>query len=177
MATAVSTKPMAHPGKMKRPPPPAFVQSGANGSRPAQTSSSPISTSMSRAGAIKPFSTFSSSGTAVNGTGGRPVAKVNGDTSQRPQDPSSRLQRPSTRRHAMGNGSADGRQAKKLVEPYGGDPYICLRSSVIQFCLLSLLTSGLSAECSQNYFLHLEEICKVPAFFDHSPSPNSFSIR
>ncbi|EEQ28538.1 conserved hypothetical protein, partial [Microsporum canis CBS 113480] len=118
MATAVSTKPMAHPGKIKRPPPPTFVQSGASGSRPAQTSPSSGSASANWTGSFKQFGNFSASGTAVNGASGRLVARVNGDPSQRTQDPSSRLQRPSTRRHAMGNGSADGRHTKKLVEPY-----------------------------------------------------------
>ncbi|KAK2762288.1 Transcription factor spt20 [Arachnomyces sp. PD_36] len=119
MATAISTKSAPHPPKMKRHPPP-FVQSGTNGVRGAQTSqtSSPVP---ARPGGIKQSATASPAGGIVaNGANSRPANRPRKET-QKPGEPSARLQRPLGRLNSVD----DRRAAKKFPEPYvKTTPYI-----------------------------------------------------
>ncbi|GAD97677.1 hypothetical protein ANI_1_2982014 [Paecilomyces variotii No. 5] len=111
MATAVS-KPASQPPKMKRPPP--FVQTGVNGVKPSQPSASPSSASKRLPGAGQPLSSSSAGGSAVNGTNNRPIQRPKKEM-PKPNEPASRLQRPSTRTSVA---EADRRISKKFPEPY-----------------------------------------------------------
>lgn len=115
MATAVSTKPAAHPGKMKRPPPPAFVQTGLNGVRPRQSISSPVN---KPTGSKRPASPAQMTASSVNGINGRQVAKAR---SHKAVDTPGRPQRLSLKLNGDGpeGAAADRRQVKRQPEPYG----------------------------------------------------------
>ncbi|KAJ9269971.1 hypothetical protein DTO271D3_2349 [Paecilomyces variotii] len=112
MATAVS-KPASQPPKMKRPPP--FVQTGGvNGVKPSQPSGSPSSSSKRLPGAGQPALSSSAGGSAVNGANNRSIQRPKKEM-PKPNEPASRLQRPSTRTSVA---EADRRVSKKFPEPY-----------------------------------------------------------
>ncbi|KAE8348750.1 Spt20 family-domain-containing protein [Aspergillus coremiiformis] len=120
MATAIS-KPTSHPPKMKRPPPP-FVQTGVNGVKPQQSSSSPQPSSKRLPGPNQPGSTGSTSGAVTNGVNG--VADANGvkgsinrpkKEAQKPGDQGIRLVKPLVKTISTEN---ERRLGKKYPEPY-----------------------------------------------------------
>ncbi|KAH8699158.1 Spt20 family-domain-containing protein [Talaromyces proteolyticus] len=113
MATAVS-KLASQPPKMKRPPP-SFTQTGVNGIKQSPSaSSSPSITSKRLPGANQSSSATSVGGAVANGANSRPVNKSRKDL-QRPGDPPTRLQRPSTRNSVA---ETDRRQTKIPPEPF-----------------------------------------------------------
>lgn len=129
MATAVSTKPAAHPGKMKRPPPPAFVQTGVNGAKPRQSISSPINPPNKPAGSKRPASPVQMTSSTANGVNGRQVAKAR---SHKAVDASGRPQRLSLKLNGDGpdGPGADRRQIQRQPEPYG--EYLCRHWAVLR---------------------------------------------
>ncbi|OAX81655.1 hypothetical protein ACJ72_03998 [Emergomyces africanus] len=115
MATAVSTKPPAP--KIKRPAP-SYIQTGINGARSSQPSPSPLGSASSRvSGSKQPGASTPTTAAAVNGANGRQPARPRNPT-QKPGDPASRLQRPSTKPPGTDGAAADRTQLKKFPEPY-----------------------------------------------------------
>ncbi|KAL4891621.1 Spt20 family-domain-containing protein [Aspergillus ambiguus] len=116
MATAIS-QPTSHPPKMKRPPPP-FVQTGVNGVKAQQSSSSPQSASKRLPGASQAASSSSTTGSVPNGVNGTADAK--GPLNRRrdapkPGDPAARLQKLHSRSASM---DIDHRSSRQCAEPY-----------------------------------------------------------
>lgn len=161
MATAVS-KPASQPPKMKRPPPP-FVQTGVNGVKPSQPSASPSSSSKRLPGAGQPSSSSSAGGSAVNGTNNRPIQRPKKEM-PKPNEPASRLQRPSTRTSVA---EADRRVSKKFPEPYG----LSFRRSMVWNDMLIHISN------SENNILYSQEILKMSSFAHNTSSSHSFPIR
>jgi hypothetical protein len=160
MATAVSTKPTPHPPKMKRPPPP-FVQPGVSGARGAQPGQA-SSPALNRPGGGKQSAMASSSGPLANGANGRAASRPKKET-QKPGEPSSRLQRPSARVTSLD----DRRAVKKFPEPYG-------KSSCYHLGQANRLHSVFY---SQNYAIYPQEIQQTTSITHYPPPSNSLSIR
>lgn len=155
MATAVS-KPSSHPPKMKRPPPP-FPQTGVNGVKAQQPSSSPPTTSQRPLG----NNSAGSSPNLANGvtnlaTNSKGAANRTKTQSQRPGDVASRKTRAVTRTSTMGS---DNRAAKMSADPYGETAVRTIGQCLI--AVLRLLT--ISDRCSQNHVLHPQEIREEPS--------------
>ncbi|KAI9367721.1 Spt20 family-domain-containing protein [Aspergillus egyptiacus] len=122
MATAIS-KTASHPPKMKRPPPP-FVQTGVNGVKPQQSSSSPPTASKRTSGAPQLAAAGSTSHPAINGVNGVGNSSNTGvkgtmgrpkKDAQRPGDQGMKLQRPVPK---TGLSDGDRRSGKAFPEPY-----------------------------------------------------------
>ncbi|RAH79835.1 hypothetical protein BO86DRAFT_420518 [Aspergillus japonicus CBS 114.51] len=122
MATAIS-KPNSHPPKMKRPPPP-FVQTGMNGVKSQQSSTSPSSTAKHLAGSATPVAAGSTNAPMANGANG--TASAGALSNKGPQnrtkkeahkagEQAGRLQKPVSRASSI---DSDRRAGKRCPEPF-----------------------------------------------------------
>ncbi|OKO97787.1 hypothetical protein PENSUB_9713 [Penicillium subrubescens] len=170
MATAVS-KPSSHPPKMKRPPPP-FPQTGVNGVKAQQSSSSPTATSQHPLGNISAGSSSSlANGVANLSNNFRGASNRIKTQSQRPSDGASRQTRPVTRNSLAGN---DHRTAKMNPEPYG-----CLIVRVVDHKSLSAQTQKTSVSTSNEnntpFSLHNYNEHVTPSAFVPYPKQNQLT--
>ncbi len=168
MATAISAKPPAHPPKIKRPPPP-FGQTGINGVRVSQPTPSPLVAPNRASGVKQTGAATPNGGVVVNGASSRLGTRSRKEP-QKAADPSSRLQRISTRVTGADGVSVDRRLLKKFPEPYG---WALRRLTIVEDA--ELLTYVIMS--SQNNFVHSQEVFKVPAISGSTSPPNPLSLR
>lgn len=169
MATAGPVKPLPHPQKHKRPPPP-FVQTSANGTKPSNPSASPSSSSKRPPGQKLPPSASSANGATTNGANVRSANRQRKEP-QRPGDAyDAKRQRLTTRSGALDVSGVDRRTAKKVPEPYGKSNQLRLLRSV-----RCLTDANIRNSCFRR--THSEEVCWKAAITDNTPSSDTLPIR